>query len=152
MTLDKGYIAVTALTAFAAVLLAGCAGAGEQPPIVPAERAKIDKTRMRIITVERGLEHYNLHIGRYPTEDEGGLQALRTKPAFDNEADSDKWAGPYLAREPTDAWGRPLEYELMDPDAAGKEPARAFRVWSLGPDGVSGTDDDITSWSEDEEK
>jgi len=33
-----------------------------------------------------------------------------------------------------DAWERPIEYRVD-----GKE----FRVWSCGPDGVSGTDDDI---------
>jgi len=33
-----------------------------------------------------------------------------------------------------DAWGRPIEYRID---------GKKFRLWSCGPDGVSGTDDDI---------
>jgi prepilin-type N-terminal cleavage/methylation domain-containing protein len=33
-----------------------------------------------------------------------------------------------------DAWDRPIEYRVD---------GRKFQVWSCGPDGVSGTDDDI---------
>lgn len=37
-----------------------------------------------------------------------------------------------------DPWGNPYQFEALGPDEV--------RIWSLGPDGASGTEDDINSW------
>jgi hypothetical protein len=42
-----------------------------------------------------------------------------------------------------DAWGQPLRIRLEAAGAAGAAPG--FTLWSLGPDGVEGTGDDIAS-------
>lgn len=113
------------------------------------EGARIDTTRLLVErSVPEALDRYNMHIGHYPTEEEGGLKALTLKPAFQEEETGAKWRGPYLKQEPKDAWGQELHYEVVDA-AAGETVAAGYKVWSDGPDKQSGTDDDIKSWKED---
>ena len=66
---------------------------------------------------------YRSDYGRYPTN----LQAL-TKAGPTGE--------PYLTGPLLDPWGRPYQYGVT----TGTPP---YRLWSAGPDGVSGTPDDI---------
>lgn len=113
------------------------------------KKARVDTTKATLETVANALDTYNLHIGHYPTEEEGNLSALRVRPSFDNEQLTENWAGPYLRREPVDAWSNPLRYEAnvaMTRD----ETAPPFRLWSNGPDGMSDTEDDIQYWSEED--
>ena len=44
---------------------------------------------------------------------------------------------PYIERVPTGPWNQPFCYELLDA-ATGR-----FRLWSAGPDGTFGTEDDL---------
>jgi general secretion pathway protein G len=85
------------------------------------------------------LAAYRLDIGDYPTS----LEELRMQPA--DAAAAERWAGPYLDREvPLDPWRRPYHYRYPgqhDPDMPD--------IWSAGPDGVDGTQDDIASWGPD---
>ena len=50
------------------------------------------------------------------------------------------------SRRVVDAWGRPLKIDLTH-DTYGSS---FFGLWSLGPDGVDGTADDIRSWRKEE--
>ena len=53
------------------------------------------------------------------------------------------WHGPYLSGPvPNDPWGRPYQYAYPGKHGGGNPD-----VWSLGPDGRSGTEDDIGNWS-----
>jgi general secretion pathway protein G len=54
-----------------------------------------------------------------------------------------KWRGPYLKRAavPKDAWGNELVYE-----SPGQYNEATYDLSSAGPDGMAGTDDDITNW------
>lgn len=106
------------------------------------KRARVDATNAVLATVGNALDTYKLHVGHYPTEEENNLTALRVKPTFENEKQGEKWSGPYLKKEPLDAWNNVLNYERIV--VASDEPgAREFRLWSNGPDGVSETEDDI---------
>jgi len=115
------------------------------------EGAKIDTTKLLLNEVQTALDTFNMHLNRYPTEDEG-LGALRTKPQFEDEAEGEKWRGPYLKRDPKDAWDQPLNYQPVDPGSDEAAQGLKYKVWSNGPDKQSETDDDIRSWSEEEEK
>ena len=77
---------------------------------------------------------------------QNGLTALIEKP--DDEADAEKWAGPDLkdAVIPVESWGNELKYEKIDRDEDDYGPE--FKVFSYGPDGDEGTDDDISSHKE----
>jgi general secretion pathway protein G len=119
------------------------------------DKADKDATKVLLQTVCGALERYKVHVQHYPTEEEGGLQGLRTKPNFTNEADGEKWAGPYVESDPVDPWGSPLNYEVMAP---GSEEAKTmgYKVWSNGPNkqNDNGADDDIRNktWDEAEKK
>jgi general secretion pathway protein G len=70
------------------------------------------------------------------------LSALMTPPG--DLANPAKWKGPYLEKAiPADPWGRPFQYA-----APGKHNPQSFDVWSLGPDGADGTEDDVGNWAQ----
>ena len=94
-----------------------------------------DLARSQIGMFENQLDAYRLHVGTYPNANQG-LQALRTPPAdLQNPA---KWRGPYSQKEiPADPWGNPYQYELVGPEQV--------RIWSWGPDGADGTEDDVAN-------
>ncbi|RPI58677.1 MAG: type II secretion system protein GspG [Planctomycetaceae bacterium] len=110
------------------------------------EGAKMDLTRSLVKdTLGKQLELYNSNIGHYPTEEEGGLKALMTKPSFSDEKLGEKWRGPYVSEDQLkDAWGNEIKYELTDEGSGGKVP----HIWSMGPDGTDGSEDDIRNWSD----
>ena len=112
------------------------------------EGAQVDVTSANIQKIAGKIETYALQVGHYPTEAEGGLDALVTQPNFDEEGMEEKWRGPYAQeKELVDGWGRKLNYEAAD---AGSEfaPGIRFKLWSAGPDGVSNNEDDITNLPE----
>ena len=82
------------------------------------------------------LDLFEMHNGRYPTTAEG-LAALRTAPP--GAAD---WKGPYLKRQvPLDPWGKPYVYR-----SPGQHNRDDYDLFSIGPDGVEGTADDVSNW------
>jgi len=98
-------------------------------------------TRAQIAMFEMSLELFRLDTGDYPSTAQG-LGALRTAPA--DLANPDKWAGPYLGKPvPLDPWDNPYQYQYP-----GKHDPKKPDIWSFGPDGVDGTEDDIVSWVE----
>lgn len=88
---------------------------------------------------EPAIKMYFLHLKQYPPTG-SGLEALRNPPGdLPNPA---KWVGPYLEKPiPLDPWDRPYQYA-----SPGKYNTDSFDVWSLGPNGVDGDDDDIGNW------
>lgn len=111
------------------------------------EGAKIDTTKAMLKSIETALETYNMHIGHYPTEEEGNLTALMTKPSFSNETLAEKWRGPYLKNEPRDSWNNTITYQIQQAGTA-ESTTQGYRLWSNGPDGMDGTEDDIKNWTE----
>jgi general secretion pathway protein G len=111
-----------------------------------ADGAKIDTTKLSLQKIEGRIDEYMLHIGRYPTEADGGLDALMNKPG--DEKVAEKWRGPYVkSAELNDAWGNKFNYEPVEAGTTLGGGAK-FKVWSNGPDSQSNTDDDIKNWTE----
>ena len=76
------------------------------------------------------LTLYHIDMGSYPNESQG-LVALWQDPG-----NVGNWKGPYCQEAiPLDPWNNPYEYQLIDTDTV--------HIWSWGPDGVNGTEDDI---------
>lgn len=98
--------------------------------------AKQSKAMSDISTLDSTLEMYKADTGHYPSGDQG-LQALVT-----NVEQSNKWNGPYIKNNlPNDPWGQPYHYRSPgehNPD---------YDVFSAGPDGQAGTEDDIGNWN-----
>lgn len=84
------------------------------------------------------LELYELDNGTFPQK----LDDLITDPGSVK-----RWKGPYVKKRviPKDPWGN--EYVYAFP---GSENANSYDLSSFGPDGQSGTDDDIANWKEHE--
>lgn len=82
------------------------------------------------------LDLFELGVGRFPTTQEG-LAALQTAPSG-----ATGWKGPYLKRDvPKDPWGRKYAYR-----SPGQHNREDYDLFSYGPDGVEGGDDDVTNW------
>jgi general secretion pathway protein G len=113
-----------------------------------ARGAKIQLAQTQIATLGGALDLYNTNIGHYPTEDEGGLRALLVRPNFPDPTTAANWHGPYIKQDQLkDPWSNDMHYA---PTQSG-DPAEAYvpyKLWSSGPDGVDGNEDDIKNWSE----
>lgn len=104
------------------------------------DRARVEKARADIETIDQALELYKLHNFNYPTTTDG-LNALLAPPA--SLTDPSRYQkGGYIKKLPKDPWGH--DYLYASPGQHG-----AFDVWSYGADGKEGgegVDADIGSW------
>lgn len=127
-TLVELLIVVTILGILVAAVIPRLAGRTEQARVARAE-ADVKGN------IALALDLYELDAGKYPTTEQG-LAALRTTPT-----DAENWRGPYLKQEPIDPWKHPYRY--LHP---GSRNPRDYDLFSLGPDGIEGTTDDIVNW------
>jgi general secretion pathway protein G len=102
-------------------------------------QSDVDSTRAQIGLIEPAVDQYFLTFRKYPTS----LSDLVVAPA---DVDQEKWKrviSPMFGSGtlPRDAWER--EFKFAAPGS--KNPSR-FDIWSSGPDGADGTDDDIGNW------
>lgn len=104
------------------------------------QHANADATRVSIGGLSQALKLYSLdHSGQFPASADGLSTLLRAPDARDP-----RWRGPYLEKEPVDAWGNPFQYEFP-----GRRNPDSFDISSAGPDGTHGTADDIGNWDAD---
>ncbi|MFQ5423308.1 MAG: type II secretion system major pseudopilin GspG [Phycisphaerae bacterium] len=108
-----------------------------------AEKAKINMVKGVIGpngTLSQALENYQFDIGSWPDE----LKYLIEKPS-DSDA-ADQWTSKYIedASGLQDPWHHDFQYQ-----APGSHHEDGFDLWSLGPDGIDGTEDDIKNWKDD---
>lgn len=87
-------------------------------------------------SIKTPLMAYRTGVGTYPTTAEG-LQALVNAPT----GKETRWKGPYVDKLPLDPWKNPYQYRFP-----GTHNVRGYDVWSMGPDGLDGTEDDIGNW------
>jgi general secretion pathway protein G len=102
--------------------------------VIPAtDKARTEKAKADIATIEQALEQYRLDNLTYPNQVEG-LQALMTPPASLVQPERYRRGG-YIKKLPDDPWGRAYNYA-----APGKK--GPFDIYSLGADGQQGGTDD----------
>ncbi|HYF34895.1 MAG TPA: type II secretion system major pseudopilin GspG [Prosthecobacter sp.] len=87
--------------------------------------------------VATALLGYESRASRLPTTDQG-LKALVDKPT--TEPVPERWTQ-FLKEVPMDPWGQ--EYKYRNPGQKSKD---GYDVWTVGPDGQDGTEDDIGNW------
>lgn len=102
------------------------------------EEAQLKKAAVDIQQLESALEMYKLKSNRFPTTEQG-LEALVSAPTLD-PIPRNYPADGYIKRLPDDPWGNP--YVLISPGEMG-----TIDIFSNGPDGEPGTDDDIGNWN-----
>ncbi|QGJ71088.1 Type II secretion system protein GspG [Planctomycetales bacterium 10988] len=94
--------------------------------------------RVNIDGLEKGLKLYYMDTLQYPSD----LEALRSAPG--DLSNPNKWKGPYIDKTiPRDPWDRPYQYAYP-----GSHNQESFDIWSVGPDGQDGSEDDIGNWEE----
>ena len=102
------------------------------------ERANLQKAISDINALETSLSMYKMDNYKYPSTEQG-LEALVTET--DIEPSPRRFPeGGYVKRLPNDPWGN--EYQLLNPGEHSN-----MDVFSMGPDGEAGTDDDIGNWN-----
>lgn len=99
------------------------------------EQARVTAAQTQIATFGTALDSFEVDTGSYP-RGQDGLNQLLMQPG-----DVTGWRGPYLKSDiPLDPWGHPYVYEFP-----GKMNASGYDIRSMGPDGQSGTGDDIAN-------
>ena len=101
------------------------------------EEAAIDKAHLDIQQLEDAMSFYKLKNKSYPTTEQG-LEALVNKTSIEPIPKRFPDDG-FIIELPDDPWGN--AYQLISPGEVGK-----FDIFSIGPDGEAGTDDDIGNW------
>ena len=92
------------------------------------------QTQMQVFRT--GFARYEMENDRFP-QGRDGMLSLVQKPR-----EARNWHGPYIdGSMPKDPWGNDYLYECP-----GTHNRDSYDLWSAGPDGISGTEDDITNW------
>jgi general secretion pathway protein G len=99
------------------------------------ESSRKKTTQQYVTNLNTAIQAYNMNVGRYPST----LGDLLNRPS---DVSDGKWGGPYINNlHQEDPWRN--EYRYISPGQHLKE----FDVWSAGPDGQDGTEDDIGNWT-----
>ena len=130
-TLIEIMIVVVIIAALAAMVVPRLTGRSEQARRSIAE-ADINAN------IASALRLYELENGTFPTTEQG-LDALLSEPTSAPEPLN--WEGPYLTKKPVDPWNNPYEYRYP-----GTQNPHEYDLFSVGPDGVEGTEDDVVNW------
>lgn len=101
------------------------------------EQANQQKVTADIVALENALAQYHLDNGMFPTTEQG-LEALVVRPNLDPQPRNYRNGG-YIKRLPQDPYGN--DYLLLNPGEYDD-----IDIFSAGPDGQPGTDDDFGSW------
>lgn len=124
-------------------LLAGLVGTNV---IKKIKAARITTAKAQIKTLEQAVLDYYMDVGQYP-DNSIGLEALVEQPSGVENWDKDG----YLAelKIPKDPWHNEYVYYLETATEGGEK----YYIYSMGPDGKDGTEDDVysTEAEEDEE-
>lgn len=109
-------------------------------PNVLGNKEKADKQKAvaDIVSIENALDMYKLENGAYPTTEQG-LDALVNQPTISPEPRNYREGG-YIRRLPQDPWRN--EYLYLNPGEHGQ-----IDIFSAGPSGQAGSDDDIGNWN-----
>ncbi|MGC4034221.1 MAG: type II secretion system major pseudopilin GspG [Tepidisphaeraceae bacterium] len=99
------------------------------------KQARETAARTQVKSFETSIDAFEVEVGRYPTDSDGGLNALVSPPsgtsfkAMFKEIPKDPWGNPYQYRQP------------------GTHNPSSYDVFSFGEDGREGNDD-VGNWSE----
>lgn len=133
---QKGF---TLLEVMVVIVILGLLASVVVPNLMGSQdRAKLQKAVSDITTLEASMDMYRMDNNRYPSTEQG-LEALVTETDIDPTPRRFPEDG-YIKRLPNDPWDN--EYQLLNPGENGK-----VDIFSMGPDGEAGTEDDIGNWN-----
>lgn len=107
------------------------------------DEANISRVKMDIKVLDGALKEYKMYVGtsKYPTTEQG-LKALIEKPSASPIPKKYPTEG-FIEKLPKDSWGNDYEYKYPS------DHSMKYDLFSKGPDGESGTCDDIGNWNAD---
>jgi len=101
-----------------------------------SEDARKTAAKTQVTNIASAVRMFEVDVGRYPSSDEG-IRALMEAPG-----NAKGWKGPYMEQEiKEDPWGNPYVYKQP-----GTHNPNGIDIYSMGPNGVDGDDDDIGNW------
>ncbi len=103
------------------------------------DKANIQATTVQVGLLEEPINRYRLSLNKYPEE----IKDLWEAPTDADE--EEKWGSPYMKELGDDPWGNSYQYR-----AEGEKNEDSYDLWSYGPDGEDGTEDDIGNWEDEE--
>ena len=103
------------------------------------QTAQKQKVQSDLLGFKEMLAAYQLESGTLPTTEQG-LKVLWSRPT--TEPVPQHWRA-MLESETLDPWQHPYQYRNP-----GKHNPDRYDVYSLGPDGLPDTDDDIGNWAD----
>ncbi len=120
-TLIEVMVVIVILGILAALIVPNVMGRGE--------KAKMDTTVIALNSTASALDQYKVDNNRYPSMQDGGLEALVTQPAS-----AKNWLpGGYVkGGYPKDSWDNDMQYVIPGTDG------RPFDLYSYGADGQPG--------------
>jgi general secretion pathway protein G len=129
-TLIELLLVLVILAVLAALVVPRLTGHGKEAKIITAKQG--------ISNIKSALKMFEMNCDRFPTTEEG-LPALVEPPG-----NLPGWKGPYLdpPMVPLDPWQRLYQYRCPGMHS------NDFDLYSFGPDGQDGGDDDIDNWSQ----
>lgn len=101
------------------------------------DSAKDTRVDSDLQAIGLALQSYESRALRMPTTEQG-LKALVEKPTIEPIPENYR---AFMEEMPKDPWGQPYHYRF--PAQKSKKP---YDVWSVGPDGTDGNEDDIGNW------
>ena len=135
----RGTEGFTLIELLLVVVIIGILAAIVVPRLVGrSDEARISAAKGDLSSMNNALGQYEVDNGKFPTTAQG-LVGLLVKPSAPPEPKN--WKGPYLqniTEIPKDPWGN--EYVYLCP---GTKFTSGFDLFSYGPDGQAGTEDDI---------
>jgi general secretion pathway protein G len=99
--------------------------------------AKDTRVKSDLQAIGTALQLYSTVTYRYPTTEQG-LEALVTKPT--SSPVPEQWVA-QMNQVPLDPWGQTYFYRF--PGERGRD---GYDLFSAGPDGEPGTEDDVGNW------
>lgn len=139
MKSNKRHSGFTLIEVMVVLVIIGIIAAMVAPNILGSQdTAEKKKAAVDIQNLESAIAMYRMQAKRFPSTEQG-LDALVEQPTIE-PVPKNYQKGGYIQRLPEDPWGKPYQY--MSPGEMGE-----YDIFSTGPDGEPGTDDDIGTWN-----
>ncbi len=138
----RGFTLIEVMIVLAIVLaLAGLVGVAL---FQQRDNAQVSQAQLQLSQIQSGIDVFRLHHNRVPSEEEG-IEVLWSSETFREaeEGAGKAWQSSLEKPVPRDPWGNEWGYRVE----SRQNEDLPYELWSNGPDGEEGTDDDITSWS-----
>jgi len=92
------------------------------------DKSKIKQSRIDISTISNALDLYKTEFGRYPDSEDGLSRLVEEKILKEKKIPKDPWGNDFIYIYP------------------GSNNEDSFDLYSFGPDGKEGGNDDIVNW------